>query len=113
MELNKANMEEESIHSESLLNTRLETKSTKEIFGLLWSEYTRKIKLRHALEKTGTLKFLIISPFLYFLKYVSTYIITNNQEMSFMILDVLTLFRTVCLLANTLPNPTLTSQFQT
>ena len=107
-------MEEESIHSdsESLLNTRLETKSSKEIFGLLWSEYTRKIKLRHALEKTGTLNFFIISPFLYFLKYVSTYIITN-QEMSFMILDVLTLFRTVCLLANTLPNPTLTSQFQT
>ena len=35
------------------------------------------------------------------------------QEMIFMILDVLTLFRTLCCLANTLPNPTLISPFRT
>ena len=65
-------MEEESIHSETLLYTRLETKSTKELFGFLWSEYTRKIKFRHAIEKTGKFKFLI-ALILYFLKYVHMY----------------------------------------
>ena len=60
-------MEEEC---ESLLYTRLETKSTKQIFGLLWSEYTRKVKLREVIENTGKWKFFFWALPLYFLKFV-------------------------------------------
>ena len=63
-------MEAVSIHSEPILLTRLETKSTKEIYGLLWSEYTRKVNLQDAIQKTGKLKFFVIALPLFLFKYV-------------------------------------------
>ena len=63
-------MEGEPIHSEPILLTRLETKSTKEIFGLLWSEYTRKVNLQDAIQKTGKIKFFILALPLFIFKYV-------------------------------------------
>ena len=63
-------MEAESIYTEPLLFTRLENQSTKEIFGLIWSEYTRKINLQDAIKKTGRIKFTFLTLPLFLLKYV-------------------------------------------